>query len=135
MNRDILSFLHARLDEDADLARRCDGGDDCCGTWLASGGAVDFCQYELPGFHPTTAAHVASHDPERVLREVAAKRRVLARHRLGPVIGDPLRPWDTEDDCQYDGFDWPCPDVVDLLLPYIGHPEFGAGWPMEPQLP
>ncbi|MGE6726811.1 DUF6221 family protein [Streptomyces niveus] len=98
MSRDLVPFLHARLDEEADLARRC-GGDDC-GEWTAHGHTVDFCQSELPGFHPTTALHVALHDPARVLREVEAKRRVLARHVLSPATGDPELPWDNRDDCQ-----------------------------------
>ncbi|MET8628863.1 DUF6221 family protein [Kitasatospora sp. NPDC004669] len=127
MHKEIADFLQARLHEDADLARRCDGGDDC-GTWIADGSTVDFCHSELAGFHPTVAAHIARHDPARVLREVAAKRRVLRRHTLSPASGDPDLPWDNRYDCQYDGDDWPCTDVLDLLLPYADHPDFRTGW-------
>ncbi|MFB7057470.1 DUF6221 family protein [Streptomyces vinaceus] len=35
------------------------------------------------------ALHVALHDPARVLREVEAKRDMLARHVLSPATGDP----------------------------------------------
>jgi len=101
MNEDLARFLMARLDEEADLARRCDG--DGCGEWSAHGHAVDFCQVDLSGFHPTIALHVALHDPARVLREVAAKRRILARH-----VADP----------------WPCDDMLDLASPYADHPDF-----------
>ncbi|MFB8441151.1 DUF6221 family protein [Streptomyces niveus] len=122
MSRDLVPFLHARLDEEADLARRC-GGDDC-GEWAAHGHTVDFCQSELPGFPPTTALHVALHDPARVLREVEAKRRVPARHV----------PWDNRDDCRYDGETWPCDDLLDLASPYAGHPDYPRDTP-EPVRP
>ncbi|MFI8001667.1 DUF6221 family protein [Streptomyces sp. NPDC086010] len=76
MTEELVKFLKARLDEEADLARRCDG--DGCGEWSAHGHTVDFCQVDLSGFHPTIARHVALHDPARVLREIEAKRRILA---------------------------------------------------------
>ncbi|MFB6557726.1 DUF6221 family protein [Streptomyces sp. NPDC056400] len=120
--QDLVAFLEARLDEEADLARRCDG--DGCGRWSAHGHTVDFCQAELAGFHPTIASHVALHDPARVLREVEAKRRVLARHDLAPAVGDPETPWDDRDDCRFDGDPWPCDDLLDLASPYADHPDF-----------
>jgi hypothetical protein len=95
MSRDLVAFLHARLDEEADLARRCDG--DGCGEWAAHGHTVDFCQGQLSGFHPT----IARHDPARVLREVEAKRRVLSRHVLSPATGDPELPWDNRGDTSF----------------------------------
>ncbi|MEU1193973.1 DUF6221 family protein [Streptomyces sp. NPDC005859] len=122
MSQDLVIFLHARLDEEADLARCGDG--DGCGTWIARGHTVDFCQSELSGFHPTIALHVALHDPARVLREVEAKRRVLARHVLSPATGDQELPWDNRDDCQYDGETWPCDDLLDLASPYADHPDY-----------
>ncbi|MFI8823926.1 DUF6221 family protein [Streptomyces sp. NPDC053431] len=122
MSQDLVTFLHARLDEEADLARRCDG--DVRGEWTAHGHTVDFCQGELAGFRPAVALHVALHDPARVLREVEAKRRVLARHEFSPATGDPELPWDNRDDCQYDGEPWPCDDLLDLALPYADHPDY-----------
>ncbi|WP_406500043.1 DUF6221 family protein [Streptomyces sp. NBC_00846] len=69
-------------------------------------GAVgDFCQVDLSGFHPTIALHVALHDPARVLREVEAKRRILARHARDP---------------------WPCHNLRDLASPYTDHSDFPA---------
>jgi hypothetical protein len=127
MSSEIVGFLRARLGEEAELAGRCDGSDDC-GQWTAHGHTVDFCQMDISGFHPTIAEHVALHDPARVLREVAAKRRVLARHVLSPAIGDPELPWDNRNDCQYDGDEWPCPDLLDLALPYADHPNFREQW-------
>ncbi|MFI7895040.1 DUF6221 family protein [Streptomyces sp. CACIS-1.16CA] len=69
----VARFIEARLDEEADSARRCDG--DGRGEWSAHGHTVDFCQVDLAGFHPTIA-HVALYDPVRVLREIQAKRRI-----------------------------------------------------------
>ncbi|WP_327350365.1 DUF6221 family protein [Streptomyces sp. NBC_01304] len=123
MSQDLVAFLYARLDEEADLAQRCDGDGDGCGEWTAHGHTVDFCQGELSGFHPTIALHVAMHDPVRVLREIEAKRRVLARHVLSPATGDPELPWDNRDDCQFDGEAWPCDDLLDLASPYADHPD------------
>lgn len=122
MSSDLVMFLHARLDEEADLARRCGG--DGCGEWTAHGHRVDFCQVEHSGFHPTIARHIALHGPARVLREVEAKRRVLARHVLSPALEDPELPWDNRDDCQYDGETWPCDDLLDLASPYGDHPDY-----------
>ncbi|WP_412078269.1 DUF6221 family protein [Streptomyces xanthophaeus] len=62
--------------------------------------------------------------PARVLREVEAKRRVLARHVLSPAAGDPERPWENRDDCQYDGETWPCDDLLDLASPYADHADY-----------
>lgn len=122
MNEDLVTFLKARLDEEADLARRCDG--DGCGEWSAHGHTVDFCQVDVSGFHATIALHVALHDPARVLREIEAKRRILARHALSPAVGDPELPWDDRDDCQFDGDPWPCDDLLDLASPYADHADF-----------
>ncbi|MER5894832.1 DUF6221 family protein [Streptomyces sp. NPDC001876] len=126
MSDDLVEFLRARLDEVAELAARCAGDD--CGQWTAHGDSVDFCQMDLSGIHPTIAQHVAFHDPAHVLRDVEAKRRVLARHVLSPATGDPELPWDNRDDCQYDGDDWPCPDILDLALPYADHPDHPEQW-------
>ncbi|MFE2141435.1 DUF6221 family protein [Streptomyces sp. NPDC059456] len=70
MKQDLATFLRARLDEEADLARRCDG--EGCREWTAHGHTVDFCQGELSGIHPTIALHVALHNLARVLRAVNA---------------------------------------------------------------
>lgn len=110
MNQDLVTFVSARLDEEAELARRCDG--------------VGFSPGELAGLHPAVALHVALHAPARVFREVEAKRRVLNRHALSPAIGDPELPWENRDDCQYDGELWPCDDLLDLASPYADHPDY-----------
>ncbi|MFI8007259.1 DUF6221 family protein [Streptomyces sp. NPDC086010] len=57
------------------------------------------------GFHHMIARHVALHDPARALREIKAKRRILARHARDS---------------------WPCHDLRDLASPYTDHPDFPA---------
>ncbi|GAA3483575.1 DUF6221 family protein [Streptomyces yanii] len=126
MTNDPVEFLRARLDEEADLARRCDG--DGCGEWTALGGTVYFCRMDLSGFPPVIARHIAVHDPARVLREIEAERDVLARHAFGPAGGDPELPWDDRDDCRYDGELRPCDDVLDLALPYAHHADYRREW-------
>ncbi|MFE6028410.1 DUF6221 family protein [Streptomyces niveus] len=92
---------------------------DDCGKWTAHGHTVDFCQSELPGFHPTIAHHGALHDPARVLRAVKGQAT-----RAGPPTGDPELPWDNRDDCQYDGETWPCDDLLDLASTYADHSDY-----------
>ncbi|MFF3784469.1 DUF6221 family protein [Streptomyces sp. NPDC001933] len=72
MTEHLVTFLKTRLDEEADLARRCDGN-GCCGERSAHGNTVDICQVELSDFHPTIALHAALHDPARVLLEVGGR--------------------------------------------------------------
>ncbi|WP_416071756.1 DUF6221 family protein [Streptomyces sp. ID03-2B] len=50
---------------------------------MTDGQTADFRQGKLSGFHST----ITLHDPARVLREVEAKRRVLARTQ--PCHGRP----------------------------------------------
>jgi hypothetical protein len=65
------------------------------------------------------------HDPGRVLREIEAKRGVLARHAFSPAGGDPELPWD---DCRYDGELRPCDDLLDLALPHADHADHRREW-------
>ena len=126
MSNDIATFLRARMDEEAELANRCDS--DGRRRWIAHGHTVDFGQVGLSGFDPAIAEHVALHAPDRVLRQITARRRILARHTLSPAVGDPELPWDNRNDCQYDGEDWPCADLLDLALPYAEHPDYRNEW-------
>jgi hypothetical protein len=80
---DLVTFLNARLDEDeaaAKLAAR-EGGawkqddpDRYPGAISSLGGPVVYDEGSPDEYQ---AAHIARHDPARVLREVAAKRAIL----------------------------------------------------------
>ncbi len=62
-----------------------------------------------------TAEHIARHDPAAVLRQVAAERRVLERHRPVEVEPDPDLPWISVVRCAHCGDDWrDCPEIRDL---------------------
>ena len=62
-------------------------------------------------------------DPERVLRDVEAGRRVLERHRhCEPYGGGPC----DHAGLAFDGL--PCPDLRDLASRWSNHPEYQEGW-------
>ncbi len=83
---------------------------------------------------PLAVDHVAYWDPARVLAEIAAKRRVLARHqRMGSVYRDALVP-DACEGCGLDEGEWnvadinECPELLDLAAPFSGHEDFDESW-------
>ncbi|MEV0093927.1 DUF6221 family protein [Streptomyces sp. NPDC050738] len=133
MSDALTEFLRARIAEDDRAA-------------MAASSMLPWVQGEDPEGSPTfviqgeygslaiecpaaaDAVHIARHTPSRVLAEVQAKRRVLARHVLSPANGETETPWDNVDDCQYDGDNWPCPDLLDIALPYADHAEYRDEW-------
>jgi hypothetical protein len=72
------------------------------------------------------AVHVARHDPARALRQVAAVRRIMARHHADDhgmcagcptgTAGDPEYPIDE------------CPEQRDVAGIWSDHPECQEGW-------
>lgn len=85
------------------------------------------------------AAYIVCHHPPRVLREVAAKRRVLARHsQPGPDETDRLATWFPGHckGCGYDDYrDGPhigdineCPELRDMASVYADRPGYQEGW-------
>ena len=136
---DLVQFLRARLDEDAELAQAASPGpwhpsdesDEVLavdGITVADGFALSSRQLRA------TTEHIARHDPARVLAEVEAKRRILEIHK---VVGG----WEDEDgqdiglgcdECGYsaeysDRGGW-CETVRLLALPYADHPGYRAEW-------
>lgn len=74
----LTAFIAARLDEDEAIARA--AGDATPPPWHAAGGDImsradGRCAANADG---PEAPHIARHDPARVLREVAAKRAMVA---------------------------------------------------------
>jgi hypothetical protein len=65
---DLVEWLRACLTEDEQVARACPGD----GAWTAE----DIGIYGAD-LSPEVRAHMAVHDPARVLREIAAKRDLL----------------------------------------------------------
>ncbi|MFZ3494609.1 DUF6221 family protein [Streptomyces sp. 5.8] len=133
---DPVQFLRARLDEDEQTAR------------AASAGWYGYDPEQAIAFVPVEdTQHIARHDPARVLAEVAAKRRRLARHtpeRRRLALNDqtgttsfaylictsctPNRDIDTERQALVE---WPCPDLLDDAAVYAGHPDYQAAWSLK----
>lgn len=140
---DIAAFLTARLDEDERGAHAACGFHDFKPYRAAKSLPYNWRAYVNPGAEvvhgsgelaataraPEVAAHIARHDPARVLREVAAKRRVLARHH------------DDGDGCYGCGFGSDeermvkdvndCPELRDMASIYTDHPDHDPAWSVE----
>jgi Family of unknown function (DUF6221) len=149
---DLTAFLNARIDEDDAVARQAAqvaGPDWTWKTEVPEGGDYPTDYIKTPGGTPLLdtmggiegdAPHVARHDPARVLREVAAKRAILAEHapraydrygRIGIycracVTGhEPYMDDDTPDS-------WPCATVRHLAAVWGDHPDYRPEWKPEP---
>jgi hypothetical protein len=78
---------------------------------------------------PQDARHIARHDPARVLREVEAKRVILAGHRPD----ERERYWCgrcriVRDDNIWVGPAYPCSTLLALAAVYSDHPDYRAEW-------
>lgn len=70
--------------------------------------------------HLVDAEHIARHDPARVLREIDAKRKIIAEHDVYS------RPLGERMDCQ--SYDFPCTTLRLLALPYADRPGYREEW-------
>jgi hypothetical protein len=135
---DLVAFIRARLDEDEQAARKAarfkyDRPTDA--PWekarLALGNS----------FELSSSAHIARHDPARVLREVEAKRRIVDEHANEGgycricTIED--RQENTLEGIRDDGpymvtvqrpLLYPCPTLRLLALPYADCPDYRQEW-------
>jgi hypothetical protein len=118
-NGGLAEFITARLDEDEAAARESyyEGQ-----HWLSEEEGV----YRWPDDEPVhiadrkaDARHIARHDPARVLREVEAKRKILAEH------GGEHDPCDAHDA-------WfrsiTCATLRQLGTEFSGHPDYLEEW-------
>lgn len=138
MTDQLVAFLKARLDEDAETARHAHRRS--VGRWH-SGSHPDYAEeYESSGKgvvddndetvvydegspNQWQSEHIARHDPERVLAEVEAKRQIVSN--LSKVIeeGETYKGPD-----YYEGVD-ACELTLKLLaLPYAAHPSYDEAW-------
>jgi hypothetical protein len=154
----LVEFLRARLDEDEAAANAAPGS-----TWTTfsqsdiAGASVYDEQWRLlsPAHYDhdnalgakrgpryiedardQLVAHIARHDPARVLAEVEAKRRILDEHTKDSICVDGREcckrcvvdieiAWD-EAFAAMEPI--PCPTVRLLALPYAEHPDYRQEW-------
>lgn len=131
MTDGIETFIAARLDEDEATANAV--GDERERTWTAeTDGQLD-AGYVQNGLGTTIvydegrpraaeAAHIARHDPARVLRDITAKRAMLA---------DLVRAAE-----RFGGYRDDCDDPLRLHMralaaPYADHPDFKPKWSLD----
>ncbi|MER2086525.1 DUF6221 family protein [Rhodococcus sp. (in: high G+C Gram-positive bacteria)] len=127
----IVEFLEARLDEDEEVARDAAGWDSSGsvrdeGLWRRDGvnSVIDSARRMVvygDGSAPddSQATNIVRHDPARVLREVAAKRAIMAEH------GIDQDPCDAHD-AMYESV--PCDVILNLAAIYLDHPDYQAEW-------
>lgn len=143
MTGDPVVFLTTRLDELEQIARA--AGDR---PWEAGGGypqhiiAVGPAALIAETFWGNQdsvawpAEHITRHDPPHVLADIAAKRRLIARHTghgMGgcftlPARGVCERPHHGVKVCNWDQHRWPCADLVDLIGLFGQHPDYDPEW-------
>lgn len=125
----ITEFLNARYDEDEATARAVtDAGGES--DWRAhpvaelegrralTGGSFIFAVVDPVPEGPACADHAARHDPARVLREIAAKRAVLAL--ASEALGDDTTVPDAE---------FMAGEIVKALASvYSDHPDYQQEW-------
>jgi hypothetical protein len=100
----LVSFLLARVTEDEMIAL----------SAIGSGEVVELKATEQ------VARHMCRHDPDRVLREAAAKRAVVALWAAGARADKAGRGQDVEH--------VPAAVVVHLASAYSDHPDFDGDW-------
>ncbi|PBC71564.1 hypothetical protein BX265_6174 [Streptomyces sp. TLI_235] len=132
MTDDLVAFLNARLDDTARKAQAATR--DGAARWHTEPDR-EYDGYAVADEHgepvvynegsPTIAqaAHIAEHDPELVLAEVDAKRRIIAEH---PWRQEP--DWPSGRQCTQCATEHPCQTLRLLTLPYSNHPDYGPEW-------
>lgn len=142
MTNDLIAFINARYDEREQAATAATPGpwtvDSTTyaesistpdGTYVVAGGRWGD---EASVFETTEdAIHIALHNPEAVLADIAAKRRILERHAnydypFDPEDGPGSYSWTGR--CDHCHEPWPCPDLRDLALPFSRHPDYQQEW-------
>jgi hypothetical protein len=137
---DLVDFLRARLDEDEQTARAATWGPWEVGPTFGGESNRVYVKPEGPGIDTIgtcviagqvsnmplwrgNAQHIARWDPDRVLAEVMAKRRVMDVLRSY----EPHNEWDTEDDIGLRKNN-DAGALRYLALPYADHPDYREEW-------
>ena len=119
---DLVAFFSARLDEDEAAAKAADGPPGSAEQLTVLVGSPDDVWAKVAN------EHIRLHDPKRALREVDAKRKILALH--GASIGGT---WcvtcDPGSEVSGDAGAWyPCLTLRTLAAVWSGHPDYDPDW-------
>lgn len=142
---DVVAFLRDRLDEDEALAR--EACDRESGEWFMGDKWNVYQQKEVTPYEysdteelvvygnmKAQSEHIARHHPARVLREVKAKRAIVALHaameiECSDVAGDPWA--GTVCSACEGGEDWPCTTLRHVAAVYADRPDYDPAWSVE----
>ena len=121
---DLIGFIQARLADDEEAAREASSTD-----WYLAQPASCGCCLQIRArdgygslvctLDDRDAAHVVRHDPARVLREVEAKRKIIARYQASLDYDN------AEDEARC----WLLGEIVGVLASaWSDHPDYDPGW-------
>jgi hypothetical protein len=114
---DLVAFIRTRLDEDEEIARRTGDGVYWVPPDLPPGAIYEQGGTLFAVGLGNRAAHIARHDPVRVFREVAAKRKLLT-HLLAEIA-----------DCTCEAYSHHETIGLHLLAAcWSNHPDFRQEW-------
>lgn len=131
---DLIAFITARLDVDEHAARQTAQLGDGTGEWQVSGGGLATGPWQLLSRYSAEGQlsswhldHIARHDPARVLRDVEAKRALLAQYDA--VLGEVRAPKSAEHYANARARQFQLEQALPLLaLPYSDHPDWREEW-------
>jgi Family of unknown function (DUF6221) len=92
---DLVAFLAARLDEDEAVANAAQAPAPWkaavheSDTWIVTDATGEPLIYDEGTPSLEESAHIARHDPARVLREVWAKRKIIEVYEAAAALNDP----------------------------------------------
>lgn len=105
---DVVRFLLARLDEDEHEAQA------AVRYWAG---------VRVESATPAEDAHIARHNPARVLAEVAAKRAIIRGFLTEDDKSPPWQSWG--EDSEFSAVMW---SIQHLAIPYADHPDYRQEW-------
>lgn len=134
---DIAEFVRARLDEDEEIAQAAVGV--ASPDWETTGDTVAQVlpggfRSELADPGSTLSAHIARHDPTRVLRQVAVLRWILDQHWRAPSRAPYYCTECQIEDGVIEG-EWPCDTVWGVAKLWVDHADYDPVWAPRPAIP
>lgn len=120
---ELIEWFGAQLDEDERTARATawDGSGNKLDWELIASATIDVGGDEFYVGDRTVANHMMAWEPARVLREIEAKRRILAEHWLNGWVCDTCDNGEVEQV-------FPCATLRLLALPYSDRPGYLEKW-------